>query len=458
MFLTKLGWAVSAESVLLGLSLAGTLAAIVFTGLIAAEIMGTQSAAWLAAALFGTALNPWTQWNGELSGWAAGFGTAAAFLVLRGRVLAPALLWALAVLSHVDFILLAPVLVIAVWIGAAPGETTGERLRRACALVTLAATTTVVFLLSVSWLVGKWRNATELADWLLLPTRFDKHLAGHPQVVRAIKGLVTAFTTAGHHWRNILTGRGAFDHPGFIPAAAVGLILLIVTGILLLSALRERRLTVFALTWLLPFHVLINWWYVPTQEEYHTSPLVGLVLLITAGLVHLGSRMPRPWRSALYAAYVAVCFGLNLFTALLPMKAAPQQIAKVSRELRELNMARGGKIALVTCDGGPMVEGSGVEYLRIRNEWKGSVPDIQNTILTWTKGRLSEGKEVYVQDKRCFPDEWVVPPQPPFDLRFLERDYRATDISIRGIPIPHSSPTDMFEWRREDLARIEPRS
>jgi hypothetical protein len=139
------------------------------------------------------------------------------------------------------------------------------------------------------------------------------------------------------------------------------------------------------------------------------------------------------------------------------MKAAPQQIAAVSRAIRELNVERGGRVALVTCDGGPAVESVGVEYLRIRNVWKRSVPDIQNTVLSWTRDRLREGKELYVQDERCFPDEWVVPPHPPFDLRFLERDFRVTETSINGVPIPHSSPTDMFAWRRERVKRLEPR-
>lgn len=456
--LTTLGLTVSVESVLLGLSLAGTLAAIVFVGLIAAEILGTRSAGWLAAALFGTALNPWAQWNGEVSGWAAGLGAAAVFLALRGRVLAPALLWALAVLSHVDAIFLAPILVLAVWIGEQRVEaTTPGKLRRAAMVVIVAATATVLFLLIGSRLVGKWRDTTELETWLSLPTKFDKHLAWSPEIVRAIKGLVTAYTVAGHHWRNILTGRGAFDNPAFVTAAAVGFLLLAVTGILLISAFWRIRVALFALTWLLPFHVFINWWYVPTQEEYHTGALPGFVLLITAGLVQLGTRMSRPWRSVVFVAYVAVCFGLNLFAALLPMKAAPPEIAAASAAIRRLNGERGGRVVLVTCDGGPAVEGAGVTYLRIRNAWKGSVPDIQRTIMSWTEARLSEGKELYVQDKRCFPDEWVVPPQPPFDLRFLDRAFRSTEASIPRVLVPHSSPTDMLAWRREDVVRMEPR-
>jgi hypothetical protein len=455
--LTKLGLTVSVESVLLGLSLCGTVAAIVFMGLIAAQIAGTRSAAWLAAALFGTALNPWTQWNGELSGWSAGFGAAALYLVLRNRTVAPALLWALAVLSHVDFVLLAPVLVLAVWMGEDRAGTTRAKIGRAVSLVVVAATVTLLFLFIGSWLAGKWHDTTELATWLGLPVLFESHVQRKPEVFRAIKGFVTAYTVAGHHLRNVLTGRGTFDNPAFVGAVAVGLVLLVVTGVLIVSAVRQRRAALFALTWLLPFHVLYNWWYAPTMEEYHTGALPGLVLLITAGLLQLGLKMSRPWRSAFFVSYIAACFGLNLVSALLPMKAAAAAVATSSAQLRQLSAERNGRIALVTCDGGPAVEGTGIEYLRIRNHWKRSVPDIQNTIRSWIEARIGEGKEVYVQNGRCLPDEWVTPPHPSFDLSFLERDFRSTRTPITGIFVPHSSPTDLLAWSREDLVRLEPR-
>jgi hypothetical protein len=173
--------------------------------------------------------------------------------------------------------------------------------------------------------------------------------------------------------------------------------------------------------------------------------------------LHLGTRLPHRWRNVLFVAYPAACFGLNLLTALLPMKAAPVAIAAASAEIRNLNLERGGRIAIVTCDGGPAVEQAGVEYLRIRNVWTGSLPDVQNTIRSWTEARFREGKEVYIQDKRCFPDEWVVPPHAPFDLGFMERSFRPTSTSIRGVLVPHSSPTDMLAWRREDVVRLEPR-
>lgn len=459
--LLKLGISVSVESVLLGLNSIGTISAIIFLGLIAAEILETRRAAWLAAFLFGVSLNPWTQWNGELSGWSAGFGTTALFFVLRGRLLAPVILWALAVLSHVDFVFLTPALACAVWIGRWSTESTLWKLRRIGALIILSASTTIGLLLIGTRVAGKWTNFQELKTWFLLPMQFSGHLGFTtgfgPSIFRALKGLATAFTAAGHHWRNILTGRGAFDNPIFGPAAGLGLLILAVMAIFILFAVWQKRLALFALALLLTFQMLENWWLVPTQEEYDTGALLGLILLITAGMFQMGKRLPRRSRPWLAAVYVAACGGLNLFTAVLPMQANEKQIEALSGSLSRLNIARGGMIAFVTCDKGPAIEQSGVEYLRIRDYWTGRIPDMQHTVLSWIDARLKEGKDVYVQDTLCFPDEWIVPPQPPFDLHFVDRDYRSIETSLKRAPLPRSSPTDPMAWRHDDIVQIVPR-
>ena len=140
--LTRLGLTVSVESVLLGLSLCGTLAAIVFVGLIAAQIVGTRSAAWLVAiVVFGYPLlallfgRTWT--TAEVFGVApdpTAIATVAALGVLRGFprwvltivplawcAIAAATLWAMNEIAQALVVVAAAALAI-----AATGRRNGE--------------------------------------------------------------------------------------------------------------------------------------------------------------------------------------------------------------------------------------------------------------------------------------------------------------------------------------------
>ena len=460
--LHAVGLSVSVQTVFLSFSLAGTLAAMVFVGLIAGEILQRRDAAWLAAILFGASLNPWTQWNGELSGLAVGFVAAGLYFALRGRIVLPASLWALSVLSQSNFVLATPTFVVAVWMGRPRQERTLVTLRRAASLLVLAGTSSLLFFLVGSWAFGKWRDVASLTEWVMRFFRMaDRNVLRSPEVFRAIKGLLTAHTAAGHYWRDILSGRGAFDNPLFLPAAAIGLVLLVMTMVFLVAAAWQRRLALFALSWLLPFHVLFNWWWVPADEEYHTGGLPGFLLLVTAGLVYLGSRMPARRRYTLYAGYAALCMGLNLVTVILPRQPLAADIARAGLDIRRLNEEQGGRAVLVTCDGGNVeaVESAGIEYLRIRSIWKGSVPDIQHAILSWTQDRVAEGKTAYLLDRWCRPEDWRTEwSKQPFDLHFLESNFQLVPTRIVGVPVAQPSVTDPFTWRRADVVRLDSRA
>lgn len=454
-----LGSPISIERVYLSFSLAGTLAALIFVGLIAAEILRTNNSAWLAAILFGASLNPWTQWNGELSGLAVGFVAAGLFFALRGRIVLPAVLWALSVLSQINFVVAAPAFILAAWMSNKDVRPVGDTLRRAVSLLVLAGAIALLLFLVASRAVGKWNDVPGLVGWLSGSFRtVERNISSTPEVARAIKGLVTAYTAAGHSFRDLMTGRGAFDNPAFVPTVATGSVLLVATGILVFAGAWEPRLVLFALVWLLPFHVGFNWWWAPTEEEYHAAALPGFVLLITAGLVQLGSRMPARRRYALYVTYAAVLLGLNLFTAILPRRALAADMIKATRDIRQLNDERHGLAVLVTCDGGNViaVQNAGIEYLRIRSIWRGSVPEIQNTILTWIQARMAEGKEPYVLERWCLPEYWKTEwSKAPFDLYFLERDFRLAPAAITAVPTDQPSVTDPFTWRRGDLVRLD---
>ena len=455
--LGTLGLPVPLDVVYLAFSFLGTLIAIVFVGLIAAELLRSKTAAWLGALLFGTSLVAWTQWNGELYGLALGFATAGLFFSLRGRIIAPAFLWAFAVLSHCEFALAAPAFVVAVWITHSTAMT-GRKLRMASLLLVLAGTVSVFVLIVGSWAIGKWDDAPTLVEWLRynLFTIHEQDLKG-PQVIRAMKGLLTAHTVAGHYWRDILTGRGPWDNLWFVPASTIGFLILVATGALIAAAAWQRRLALIAVTWLIPFHVLFNWLFVPTVEKYHAGALVGLTLLITGGLMHLGARLQMSARYRLYVTYVIACAGLNLVGAVLPMQALGREIDSATAAIQQLNDEHGGKIAFLSCDD-PAPLGQ-VRHLRIRSIWTETVPEIQGRIVSWTRARVSEGDQAYVLDRWCWPEEWITEwSQERFDLFFLEQYFDLTATRVTEVLVERSVATNPFSWRRGDVFRLDPPS
>ena len=457
LMLERLGLPVSAEGVFVAISIAGTLAAIVFVGLIAAGLLQTPAAAWLAAILFGTSLNVWTQSNGELYGLALGFVTAGLYAARRNRVVAAGVLWSLSVLSHSEFALAAPAFIAAAWTAQPDTAPRGDRVRAIATLLVLAGSSTAVLLLAGSWAIGKWTDPASLAGWFHRSfAAREQDLFGRPEVTRAIKGLLTAFTVAGHYWRDILTGRGQYNAPWFGPAAVAGLLVLAGTGVLLAASLRQRRLALFALAWLLPFHVLVNWWFVPTVEKYHAGALPGFVLLVTAGLITVGARMTARGRYLLYGSYVAACVGLNLFGAVLPMQRLGRDIATGQREIRLLIDEREGKPVFISCDDPRVLVSNGVEFLRLRSIWVGTVPDIQQRIVDWTSARLSEGREPYLVGRWCLPEEWkTTASKQPFDLFFVERSFKLVPTGLADVPVSESVPTNPFNWTRGNIVRLE---
>jgi hypothetical protein len=460
--LHALGVPVSVAGVFLFISLAGTLTAVVSVGRIAAILLDSKEAGWIASCLLGAALNPWTQWNGELSGLALGFTAAGLWLVLRGGIGWPAALWALSVMSQVNFVLAAPAFVTAIWLSRPAGDSHGATLRRTVSVTALAGAVCLILFLVGSWAAGKWHAPADLVAWIQGSFRIaDKSVGVHPQPLRAIKGLLTSYTAATHIVRDAFAERGILGHSGFLQTAVVAFGLLTMTGVLLASAIRRRRVFAFALAWLLPFHVGFNWWWAPTEEEYHTGALPGLVLLVTAGLISIGAGMSARRRNVLYAGYVAALAGFNLFVVIVPRQQLASDTISVSRQIQQLRDEHGGRLVLVTCDGGNVeaVRRSGLEYLRIRSIWRGPVPDIQSRIVDWVAARLAEGKEPYLLGRWCLPENWKTQwSKAPFDLYFLDTRFRIGPPAIKAIPTDQESATDPFLWGRGDLAPLEKRN
>jgi hypothetical protein len=450
-----IGLPVSVEGVFVGISLVGTLAAIVFFGLIAAETMRSPAAGWIGAILIGTSLNPAVHWNGELYGLALGFVCAALYGSLRRRLLVPAILWGLAILSHVEFVLAGPAFGWAIW--QAAGMDTRQKVRRAIAMLALAGATSWIVLLVGARIIGKWTDLPSLIDWLQRSSEGRQlYMASYPEVHRAAKGLLTAFTVGGHYLRDVLTARGTVG-AWFIVAFAAGVLIIAATVVFLVAALRHRRLALFALLWLLPIHVLVNWWFVPTVEKYHAGALPGFVLLVTGGLILLTRRLAVRTRTAVFVVYVGACAALNLFGALLPMQAFGRDTLIGRDEVRRFVDERGAKAVFLACDEPKVLVLARIPYLRIRSIWTRPVPEMQAALTAWVAEQLRDGKEPYLLGRVCLPEEWKTTwSKAPFDLYFLKQSYRITPTAIRNVPLANSVPSNPFTYTWGDLVRLEP--
>src|SRR5205085_73856 len=129
----------------------------VFVGLIAGELLHSRAAAWIGAAAFATTLHSWTQWNGEQYGLALAFVSAGLYLALRGRTIAAGVFWALAMISHSEFMFAAPVYLFAMWV-ARRDEPPIVGVRRIATAVVAAGGLTAMLLLIGTRLTGRWHD------------------------------------------------------------------------------------------------------------------------------------------------------------------------------------------------------------------------------------------------------------------------------------------------------------
>lgn len=454
----RLGWTVELEAISLALSLMGMLVAAVAIGGIAATLLGDRFAAWTAAGLFGGSLYATTQWNGELYALGLGALNVGLWLALRGRVVVPATLWATAVLAHSDLSMAGPVFLLAVWFGRPAGADWVTAGRRGLLLLAVAGGVTAVVMLTGTWLIGKWSDASSLVGWLQASYGArTQDIAPTPEVVRAAKGLLTAFTVAGHWLRDMLTGRMPAAGSGFVSWAIAGAVVVAIAIGGVVASVRHRRACLFGLVWLLPFHTLVNWWFVPTVEKYHGGAIPAFVLLVAVGLHSLARRSGRvgPW---LLALVVVGAGALNILGAVLPMRQLGVRVDEAAQALRAVPGADEGRAVLIACDDPKAVRESGLRWIRLRSLWRGTGDDVRTAIVTTLRAELQAGRQPYLVGRVCLPEEWRTPgPRDRFDLYFLSDHFTLTPTDLRGIPVTESVPTNPFNWITGDVTRVDAR-
>jgi hypothetical protein len=233
---------------------------------------------------------------------------------------------------------------------------------------------------------------------------------------------------------------------------------ILLTGLCVAAAAWHRRTFAFGLLWLLPFHTMVNWWFVPTVEKYHAGALPGLVLLVTAGLIRIGARMPAPARRVLLGSYMAACAALNVWGVALPLQSVGERTIEASRDIRALYTASGERAIFVACADPKSVVAAGVPLHKMRSVWVGTVPEIQAALVAWISARLDGGQPVYVVGRWCFPEDWKTSSsKAPFDLYFLEAFFQMVPSPVMDIPVGENVATNPFTWTQGDILSVAPR-
>jgi hypothetical protein len=457
----RVGLGVPIEAVYLGIGLVGALVSIIFVGLIAGELLGPGAACWVAGVLFGTSLVSWTQWNGELYSLALAFATAAVYASLRGQGLVAAVLFAFTAAAHSEFVLMAPVFLVSTWIVAPADMPALQRLLRGVVMLVVAGMFGIVVIVAGGWFIGKWHDVATLTGWFGAAFgRRSDHISG-PEVLRAAKGLLTAFNVGGHVAGDIIRRHGPAGRLPFMLAAAVALPILATTVVLAAGAVRRPRLFVLAAAWLLPIHLLFNWYFAPAVEEYHAAALPAFVLLVTGGLFSVATTARTRLRRSLVALYVVLCAGLNLFAGVLPMKAYAEDAIRGARDVAALNKASANGAVFVTCTDYAPIALAAVVYLNVYRSWvrHHSLPPVESDVSAWVTQRFAEGRDVYVVGRSCPLHEWTADaPHPEFSLGFLDGRFQFTETAVKGLPRISDSATNPFSWTRVDVYRLVARS
>ena len=456
--LHAVGIAVDYRPVFLAICLAGTLAAAAFLGLVVAALAESASAGLLTAALFGTSLHAWLQWNGELYALALGFLAAGLFVAERGRWAIACVLWALAVLSHADTALAAPAFLVLFWRKAPADMAPWRRAVTAIARCFAAGALFFVFLFAYGWLMAAWAGFGEFIGWMERAYGLRLRTIVEPHPIRALRGLVTAYSAGGHVVGEILTGRSPSLAGAFAMTALLTAAVLTATAVFALLALRCRRLAAVAAGLIVLVHVSFNWWLWPTTELYHGVALLGVVALVGGGAA-LWSREIR-WRRVIVAGYVAACVVLNLTVSVLPVQAYGKDLERAEAVFRHLGNTAGGRLVVVTCTVNTALRRSGVRSLEIRRHWNADDRALRTAVMSQLRAAQAAGDAVYSLGRECTPWEWRVDvPRTTLSLhRLLGDDFTWVPTGLVALPTnPGVSQTNPLGWRTADLFELRPR-
>jgi hypothetical protein len=315
-----------------------------------------------------------------------------------------------------------------------------------------------VFLFAYGGLMGAWTSFGEFSGWLERAYGLRLRTIVEPHPIRALRGLVTAYSAAGHVVGEILTGRSPSLVGTFAFTALLAAVVLAATAAFAVRALRCRPVAAVAAGLILLVHVGFNWWLWPTIELYHGVALLGVVALVGCGAAMWSRELPG--RRLAVAGYLAACVVLNLTVSVLPVQAYGRDLERAEAVFRHLNDTAGGRLVVMTCTVNTALRRSGARGLEIRRVWDADERVVQSALVSRLRAAQAAGDAVYALGRECMPWEWRVD-VPRTNLavdRLLADDF--TWVQTRALRLPTNpgvSQTNPLGWRTADLYELRPR-
>lgn len=416
--------------------------------------------------LYGTSFAPWVYWNGELFALSLLSIFGSLYFLSKKRFVVAGLSWAVAVLAHSEFSLLAPAFAFFLFLENRRQQ--DDRwffpyIKQSFSFFAFSGCATAIILVAGGYLLHKWHDPTSLFQWFQADlAKRTFWLGSGLQPLKAMKGLITSVTVAGHYLGEFLKGWRPHQYWELFSLiwslAQVALVFL-------LSALSmfRWRVFLFSLLWILPLQLLLNWRFLPAVEEYHSASQPALSFMLLAGALVAADRMNS--KKILIAIYVFQFFFLNLFLGILPLKNFGDRVLLASEWFE-----RNPQAAVLVCDAQTFLEKSRIETFRIKGmarEGNPNLIEIQSAILSWVDSKISEGKEVYTLGNRCEAEYWstervsiglptLAKDITHMNFSFLEKKYFIETANLNSLPLNAVVATNPITWKTETLYKIKP--
>ena len=431
-----------------------------------------QKLGFVPILLFAGNLSLLVNWNGELYAVPIALYAAAVYEILRGSTSRASLFLSLAILHHIEFVLLVPSFFVLLWMDSKRQQVLFLK-RAASFSLQLAAFFSVILVTAVLCIKGL-SSPRAIVEYVLYgPGRADvssiktfEHSLPKG-FLKALKGLFSGYNISGHVLGDVLTGKAAFFQNMKFALLELVASLAVVFSTLYLIWLgrKQKKLWLYSLSAMLPVLLFFNLRYYPVWMKYHSASLLGLNLIIVAGLYEL-SKNSKP---KLVYAYLVLMVGSNLFGSVIPMKFRGTALEQDTLQAK-LFYKRDHKISVVSCE----ENSSFRDFPEMRNFRVDSLvyqlPQLENTdaahaiIRDWVRQRLAEGRRVYLLGDACDSYHWEILarearkalPSPQFihfDFSFLKNTFALTDTGQR-FQVDAQNFFDPLGWKEARLLEV----
>jgi hypothetical protein len=473
-----MGWGGSLRFVYVGIGWVGLLWGIALVRRLLRRWTNDRHVPIIGALFYGSALGPWFYWNGELEVLAVAFSLAALDRLTQDKlsvsdIVLAGVFWGLSVLSHAEMVLAA-----LPFVAELARKPAGRR--RAVFLAVLlclsGATTALSGLLIGGAIIGKWHDVPSLYRWLFgeSATVVGTYAEGYGfwPAAKALKGLFTSFSAAGHVLADLMRGRVETASSAFLVALLPSILVVAGAVWFIARGLRLRGPAIVPGVWISAFLLLFNFYYQPAQEEYHIASTAPFVLLIGLGMWEWlrGDRGPSSWKRLVCIGFLIIHIALNLLGSIIPAKLSIHRNIAAAGELKHFSARseKGEEKALIlACEDENVIRWAGQDYLRVRtltSEKRAvSAEELRIHIRSRLVDEARRGRTILAVNRGCKADYWNdlrtlagKSPLPEeivrfqFDFLFLDFNFWRLE-EVRWFYLNPTSQTNPFNWRRGEL-------